>query len=526
MGTSFGNSSEYELKAVIDIGSTSIRMVMAEVHPEKEVRILESLTQSVSLGRDTFTKRRISSSSIVLCIDALRDFLAVAKNYQLNIEKDIRAVATSAVSEASNHLEFMDRIFTATGIEINLISGAEVNRLTYFAIQPYLNKHEILRKQHALFIEMGGGSTELIGLKNGKISFSHTHRLGFYRLSESVDKTGMELRPSQELLHMELHTLVRNFQEQSATTVQRPVLVFMGGEARLAAQLSGKDWKVDAITSLRYGEVEKLIQRIQKLRPEQIATRYQIAYEEAQTLEAAWSSYLQIAKEFGVKRIYICNATMRDGLLSELRASSTWQDDFIAHVLHSAKNVARRYQVDMNHARHVCDHALLLFEALKKEHQLGVREQVFLQVASWLHDVGHFVDTTAHHKHSRYLIENSQIFGLSPQEIKLCAMIARYHRGATPKNSHADYQELPRRLRRVVNNLASILRIAEALDASHSQRVTIHRIEVKEDRLELLHACDKSVVPEEMVLERLGKMIRQVYGRSVMLKKRKLRKSV
>ncbi|OUX36699.1 MAG: hypothetical protein CBE26_04750 [Kiritimatiellaceae bacterium TMED266] len=522
----FRKNLTYNVKAVIDIGSTSIRMVMAEVHPDKDVKVLESLTQSVSLGRDTFTKGRISSATTLLCIEALRDFLAVANTYQLNIEKDIRAVATSAVREASNHLEFMDRIFTATGIEIALISGAEVNRLTFFAIQPYLAKHEELRKQHALFIEMGGGSTELIGLKKGRISFSHTHRIGFYRLSESADKANTELRPSQKMLHMELRTLFRNFQEQSTTTVQRPVLVFMGSEARLAAQLLDDAWEVDTISSFRCSEVDKLIQRIRKLRPEQIATRYQIPYDDAQTVEAAWSSYLQIAQEFGVKRIYTCNATMRDGLLSELRASSTWQPDFIAHVLHSAKNIARRYQVDMKHAGHVCEHALQLFEALKNEHQLGVREQVFLQVSAWLHDVGHFVDATAHHKHSRYLIENSQIFGLTPQEIKLCAMIARYHRGATPKNSHADYQNLSRHHRRVVNNLASILRIAEALDASHSQRLHIEDVEFKEDRLELLHTCEKSISVEEMVLDRLAKMVRQVYGRSVVLKKRKSRKSV
>ena len=147
-----------DLRAVIDIGSTSIRMVVAEIAKGVVVKSLESLQQNVSIGHDTFTTGVISDSTIEQCVEVMRSFSEILRQYNIIDSHAIRAVATSAVREARNRETFIDRIFIATGIDVRAIDGTEVNRLTYFSILPLFKKFPSFRKGNLLVVEVGGGS--------------------------------------------------------------------------------------------------------------------------------------------------------------------------------------------------------------------------------------------------------------------------------------------------------------------------------------------------------------------------------
>src|SRR5262245_54734880 len=163
--------------AVIDIGTTSIRMAIAEIDNMGGVRKLESLSQAVSLGKDTFTQGSIAKSTIEECVRVLKSYRRILEEYQVNTPDQIRVVATSAVREARNRLAFLDRVFIATGLDVQPLDEAEVSRITYLGIQPFLQSEPTLTSSRAMVVEVGGGSTELLLVRNATVVFAHTYRL-------------------------------------------------------------------------------------------------------------------------------------------------------------------------------------------------------------------------------------------------------------------------------------------------------------------------------------------------------------
>jgi exopolyphosphatase/guanosine-5'-triphosphate,3'-diphosphate pyrophosphatase len=185
-----------------------------------------------------------------------------------------------------------------------------------------------------------------------------------------------------------------------------------------------------------------------------------------------------------------------------LREKAGQPDLFDKDILASARVIGRKFRYDQDHSEQVLRHSLLLFDATRDLHQFGAKERLLLGVAAILHDVGQFVDTRQHHKHSHYLILNSQMPGVSERELCLAAVIARYHRKAMPKKSHSEYTSLPVEDQMLVSALASILRIADALDRSHDARVELSDVDVKEKSVMLRLSSQKDVSLELLSMKR------------------------
>lgn len=512
------DNESYQLRAVVDVGSTSIRMVVAQVRADGMFEYLDTLSQSVAIGSDTFTRGRISTGTTEECVKVLRNFLTVLREYRMDLGRQVRAVATSAVREARNREAFLDRLYMATGIDVQVIEGTEVNRLTYLGIQPLLAQHKPLQQDHLLVVEVGGGSTEMLGLENGRVAFAHTYRMGSYRIRETIDALNLSDLRQNEVLEMEIQSGVRQCRRAVGSSGKKLSLLLIGGEARLAAKILLKDWDETQLGQLKVAELAALANEVLSHDVEWVAKQYHLPFEGAQTLGPALQICVRLAKEFGVKRVYVCGVTLRDGLVAEAARGTAWTDDFIEQILHSIREIGRRYGLDRKHADCVTNHALALFRALRDEHRLGIRYEVVLTVAAQLHDVGSFIGNSSHHKHSKYIIENSDIFGLGKEDIKLAGLVARYHRRAAPRESHADYSGLPRAQRLVVNQLAAILRIADALDRNHSQSMRHLTIRLEEGRLLLEDERGGNFTAEKRALAAKGKMFEQVYGRAVVLR--------
>ncbi len=508
----------YVLKAVIDVGSTSIRMVVAQIHPGGRIQTLDSLHQSVAIGSDTFTRGSISRGTIKDSVKVLRNFSTVLHEYNIDLRRDVRAVATSAVRESRNRDEFLDRIYMSTGINVEVIEGAEVNRLTFLGLRPLLGQEKSLRENRLLVVEVGGGSTELLGLDKGSVSFAHTYRLGSYRLRETMEATeGAEIQRA-DMLDSEIDTGVRQFRDAVGASGKGLSLLLLGGEARLLARLVREEWDGLSVEKVKVSALSKLASMVSEMGFEEVIQRYALSFEDAQSLAPALMIYVKVAKAFGLQQVYICGITLRDGLLAEAATGNAWSESFVKQILHSVQEIGKRYQLDQVHADCVTGLSLKLFEALRNEHQLDSRYEVILTVASQLHDVGMFISTSSHHKHSQYIIKNSDIFGLGKMDIMMVALVARYHRRAQPRRSHLDYDTLTREERLVVNKLAAILRVADALDRSHTQSIRKVDVELKEDQMVLQTTSAGDFAAEKRALTSKGKMFEQVYGRTVVLR--------
>jgi exopolyphosphatase/guanosine-5'-triphosphate,3'-diphosphate pyrophosphatase len=184
-------------------------------------------------------------------------------------------------------------------------------------------------------------------------------------------------------------------------------------------------------------------------------------------------------------------------------------------VLHSAVALAKKYHVNLKHAQHIQKLAVRLFDELLLDQQFEHRNRLLLQVAALLHETGAYVSNRAMHKHSYYIISNSEIFGLTRKEITLVAHVARYHRRSRPKRSHIDYTALSRESRIVVNRLAAILRVADALDASRTGQIEIKDCLIDDSGLIIPVESTADLTLERKELALKSDMLEDIYGLTV-----------
>jgi exopolyphosphatase/guanosine-5'-triphosphate,3'-diphosphate pyrophosphatase len=241
---------------------------------------------------------------------------------------------------------------------------------------------------------------------------------------------------------------------------------------------------------------------------------------EAETLVPALLVYRALLSASAARRVVVSDATLRAGVLLDFIEPVGRQavEDFERQVLASAEAVGHRFRFDRAHGRQVAKLATRLFDELREEHGLSDRERLLLQTASLLHDVGIYVSLRAHHKHSQYLLAASQIFGLSAEETEIVANIARYHRGRTPQPSHRPYIALDRNDRVLVTKLAAILRVANALDAEHLEKVRDLRLERGAKAWVLEIDASGDITMEQMAAIARADMFAEVFGRQLAIR--------
>ena len=505
--------------AVIDIGTTSVRMAVAQVQEDGRIQTLESLQQAVSLGKDTFTKGVLEPATVAECVQALRSFRKILNEYGITDPHRIRAVATSAVREAANRDQFLDRIYIATGLEVEAIDEAELNRLTYFSVKPVLDSEPVLQTSNVLIVEVGGGSTEMLGLRRGRVSFSHTYRLGSLRLREMLEDYRAPTARFRAIIESHLDRTLDQVRGNPALRETKQMLI-MGGDARFAVTQLTTEWRLSGLAHLDVAALDGLCKDVLSHSVDDLVRRHRLSYPDAETLAPALLIYLRLAQALGLSRLLVTSISMRDGLLAEIATEDAWAGEFSEQILHSARVLGKKYQVNEPHTHRVAEMCRHLFQALRDEHQLGPRYESMLTVAALLHEIGFFVSNQSHHKHSMYLILNSNVFGLGARDLLLTALIARYHRRATPKPSHEGYSDLDRESRIIVAKLAAILRVADALDRSHSGRIVRPRVTIKDQELVLSVANVTDLTLERLALDEKGPMFEQVYGLRVVLHKR------
>lgn len=505
--------------AVIDIGTSAIRMVVAEIDPKTRIRYLENLQKPVRFGKDVFTKGRISVEVMREAVEILKNFKYVIDSYGVS---KIQAIATSAVREADNRENFINQVFVRTGIDVEVIEGPEENRLELTAVEDALDGKINLEKKNCLIIEVGSGSTEMIILNQGEVEVTRTLSIGSIRLPEEALSEKSEPAVVQRMLKRNIHeTAVSAAKEFNFDKLD--TFIALGGEMRFVAHQI-----IDPISEkfavLPKKDFVSVVNKILKKTPEDISQDYGIPYAQAETLYVTFLFYLDFLNATRAEEVIVPMVSIRDGLLLELEQlfSKNKRTDVAKQVISSARHLGAKYKYDKNHAACVTSIALKLFDLLKEDHGLGSKERLLLEVSGILHDIGTYISPAGHHKHALYLVNASEIFGLRKAEKEIVANVVRYHRRATPRQVHVPYMSLPRGDRAVVSKLAAILRVADALDNSHQQKIRQFVLEHTEKVYTIWappEAGDISLERES--LKRKGNMFTDVFGVLIDLKQKR-----
>ncbi|MBX3444831.1 MAG: exopolyphosphatase [Planctomyces sp.] len=503
--------------AVIDIGTSSVRMAIAEVAADGIVRTLETLSQGVRLGKDAFVRSELSRATIEECVRVLKAYRRKLEEYNITRPDQVRVVATTAVREAINRLVFLDRVYLATGLTVDPIEEAEVHRITFRSVQPLLMAEPTLREARTVIVEVGGGNTELLVVDKGNVAFSHSYRLGALRLRQTLET----LRAPQDILREMMQTEIERTLDAIAD--QAPAgshveLVALGGDIRFAARQFDAGWAPQTLATLQVDDLARLTDSVLEMSEDAIVRKFHLPFPDAETLGPALLSYLHVARLLNVDRLRVSSANLRDGLLREMGEGGAWTEDFRGQILRSAVELGRKYHFDEEHGVHVSRLAQQLFQALRSEHGLDARYELLLTLGAVLHEIGLYVSNTSMHKHSMYLIMNSDLFGLGTQEMALVGLVARYHRRAAPKSTHQGFNTLDRDRRVAVLKMAAMLRLALALDTTRSQRVQELRCVRQGNRLIITVPNVDDLSVEQLALKQAGGMFEDVFGMKVLLR--------
>jgi exopolyphosphatase / guanosine-5'-triphosphate,3'-diphosphate pyrophosphatase len=502
-----------ETVAVVDIGASAVRLVVAELAAGRRPLIVEEVVRGVSLGKDTFSTGRIGSSAMEAALHALEGFKRLMDEHRAG---RYRAVATSAVREASNADTFLDRVQVRTGLRVDVLDVSEESRLVYLAVRDCLAGHPALMAAHALLVEVGGGSADITLLEGDRPKYSGVYALGSVRLRQGLRHWAGDRERRVRLLTRNIgnvvHDIDRDIPMQSAE-----YMIALGGEVRLAAQQL-VDAPEDGVSEVPRDAFIDFCARVEKLAEEEIVDRFGVSPGDAEAVVPALLVYRTLLLGTSAKGITVPPASLRDGVLADMASPAGIGGpeslaDFSRQVLASAEALGEKYRHDAVHARAVAHLATRLFDELKEEHALDARDRLLLEVAALLHNIGVFVGLRAHHKHAQYLIQASDIFGLSSDDRAIIANVTRYHRGGLPQQAHLPYMALDRTERVRVNKLAALLRIANALDAEHSQKVQDLHVGAVDGSWLLEVQGIGDLAMERMKVEARADLFHEVFGR-------------
>ncbi len=507
-----------QLMAAIDIGSSAIRMDVAEVRPGRTIRVLESLKKGVQLGRETFTQGYLSQETIRAACRALQDFKKVLDTYGVS---SYRAVSTSAVRESDNSETFLDRLRTSSGLEVEIINGPEENRLTLLAVMQSIRGVPDLTRDTCLLVEVGGGSTDVSLLDAGELRQSGSFPLGSIRLRAEAETGPANHDERVRFLQRRIGGLLANIR-RAIGFEDAARCVALGGDVRFASRVLGAPALAGGITSIGRDDFEGFVRALCPMPVEELVCKYSISYLDAETLVPALLTYLGLLAETRSVDIAVSDASIRAGILADMAPGSrdASREKLRGHILASARSLGRKFHCDETHAERVRALAARLFDELRIEHRMTDTHRLYLEIAALLHDAGLFVSPRAHHKHSLYLIASSELFGLRNREMDLIANIARYHRRDLPQRSHESFTALDRNERVIVSKLAAILRVANALDKDHLETAVDLRIAREGDQI-ILEAPDlEDLTLARFALDGRSNLFAEVFGKSILLRGR------
>jgi len=469
--------------AAIDVGSNSVHMVVADVHSDGRIEVVDRVKEMVRLGRRTFTTGRLPSEGAELAVRAVKTFSRLARARRV---ERIRAVATSAVREARNGAAFVHRLREETGLPVKVISGAEEARLIFRAAHHALG----LAGGPHLLLDVGGGSVELVLVHEGKPLWLRSLPLGAARLTErflpSDPPTMRQVQRLEKHLAREIGGLLVSARHAgvlravgTSGTVNGLVAMARAARGDEVGRLHGA-----AATA---AEIGRLRRRLLSLPASKRAELPGIDAKRVDLMPAAGVLADFVLSRSGAPALVACGWALREGVLLELAgAPQAARRD--TQRRRSVEALAARFAGANRHGRQVARLALTLFDGVGEALALPAVARELVEYAALLHDIGHAIDHDRHQHHSCYLVRNAELVGFDRLEVEIVAQAVRGHRKQMPKLGDPELRALAGTVRHTVRGLAAILRLADALDRTHfgvvrgvEVAVTAHRVTIDVD---------------------------------------------
>ena len=505
--------------AAIDVGTNSVHMVIARSVAGGSPEVLARERTPVRLGTGGDDMKRLMPDAVERAVAALVECRHIADAH----DADVVAVATSAVREAENQGEFLRRAHDAARIPVEVVSGIEEARLIHLGA---MSAVPIAGRPH-LVIDIGGGSTELIAGDHTPATLARSLKLGHIRLTDRFFPDGVIAEGAVKACRRHIRSFVAPVAQQ-VHGLGFDVAVGCSGTiaalALLCARRRGETLRTVANATIERTELDDVVaELVRRPTPEDRAAVPGLDPARRDVIVAGAILLRQLFKALGIRSLVVSTGALREGLLLDrFNRRDRSRDDGLHHLSDlrrsSVMALARSYHEDLIHAEHATDLALELFDETQHVHGLTIADSELLEAAGLLHNIGRFVANSSHHKHSYYLIRNSErLAGFTEGELELIALVARYHRKSRPVPSHHEFMSLTKPDRRRVQVLAGLLRVGIALDRTYRRAVErVHAVEsegVVNVDVEIAAGTDVDI--ELFTARRSAKLLAEALGRTV-----------
>ncbi|HUB01826.1 MAG TPA: Ppx/GppA phosphatase family protein [Terriglobales bacterium] len=511
--------------AAIDIGSNSVRLKIArlqngrlkELHEDREV---------TRLGEDVFTAGLLSPEAMSETVRVLRRFHRATQECGTDA---VRVVATAALREARNSQAFLDWVRTRTGWTVEVISGLEEARLIHLG----LVSSGRLGVRNVLLVDLGGGSCELTLSRRGQIRDTVSLSLGAVRLTGEFLRHDPPRKDELKQLEGYVGRGVARIQDRIRSARVGTVIATSGTAAALLSMASHlshpkpgrskfsrpKRQRTNGIVTREM--MRAIVKQITRMTLEQRQKIPGIGPRRAEIICAGAVVYAQLLERCHLAGFRYSALGLRDGILAQMAAEydrSTRSGRAVeSERWESLQRAVERYHVDAHHALQVRNASLQLFSALKSVHQLPPEYREWLSAAALLYEVGDYVNRAGHHRHTYYIISNSEILGYTPGQRRIIASIARYLGKSRPTPDDGPMSALSPEEREAVKRASMLLRIARNIHMNRSQSVGRIAVSARNGKVSVKLAARGSarLDLEVWAIEKDGNYFREVFGREL-----------
>ncbi len=459
--------------AAIDIGSNSIRQIIADVGRNGSIRIVDEMKAAPRLGAGLSETGALGEEPMRLAVESLQRMATLAR--QLGAKR-VEAVATSAVRDAANGALFLSRVRQQTGLKVRVLDGSEEARLAFRSALAHFE----LGHGRCVVMDIGGGSLELALAAEGLVEHLVSLPFGALRLTEqflSKGSTPKAIKKLRKHIREEIRAVlpVRDWRGAevigSGGTFTNLAGIYLARQGmRAARSVHG--------TRIPRAEVEHVLDMLAEMTLAERLAVPGLNAGRADIIVAGLAVAAEVLARVEPREIGASAYGIREGLLLDVaRVKANIADPGEARE-RSVREFAERCHYEAPHSRQVQRIALQLYDAVG--HRLGCEpaDRQILSDAALLHDVGYHINYVKHNKHSYHLILHAELLGMSPTEQVIVAHVARYHRGSPPdRRKHPEYAALPKGTRIRVKRLSALLRIADGLDRGHV--AAVERLKVR-----------------------------------------------
>lgn len=497
--------------AAIDIGSNSVRIVVARA-VDSGYQVLDEERENTRLAASLAQTGELSPEAIETTLAALRSYVTLARGHGV---ATMRAIATSAVRDAKNGEAFCQRVGEELGLHVEVIPPREEGRLSFLSVA---RAFDVSDKPVAV-ADIGGGSTEIVLATNGVMDEVYATRLGAVRVAEACDLTG---RCPGHKLELAANYIDKELKRHARKPPLAPAMVYGAGGTftALASILMAKEEAGETTVRgyrVNRAQVRHLVSDLSRMTYEERCKVPGLNPRRADIIVAGLLVIERLLRHFHTNEVQVHTGGVRDGLLLTMveESHAGGQPLTAAQRREAVERFAERCDADLSHARQVAWIAGCLLEELSEPFDLSLEDKPLIEAAALLSNVGYLINFDGHHKHSYHLIINSCLPGFERDELRIVANVARYHRGARPKQKHKPYAALSKADQDRVAKMAAILRVALALDRTHQQQVSGIDVNVTKRSVEITIRTTGDAEVDLWAARRKVDLFERVFGRRV-----------